>query len=92
MRTAVSPRRYVVQGIIKIKIRSSCEIEDFCRDSSLQAVCDTPIARIMGCVSSLRIWVGDSPYNYSVATRVNRVIIVSLCAEPIKPVFEWDKI
>ena len=27
----------------------------FCRNSSLQAVCDTPIARITGCVSSLRI-------------------------------------
>ena len=26
-----------------------------CRNSSLQAVCDTPIARITGCVSSLRI-------------------------------------
>ena len=25
------------------------------------ASCDTPIARITGCVSSLRIWVGDSP-------------------------------
>ena len=25
----------------------------FCRNSSLQAVCDTPIARITGCVSSL---------------------------------------
>ena len=31
--------------IIKIKIHSSCEIEDV----SLQAVCDTPIARITGC-------------------------------------------
>ena len=27
----------------------------FCRNSSLQAVCDTPIARITGCVSSLKI-------------------------------------
>ena len=27
----------------------------FCRNSSLQAVCDTPIARITSCVSSLRI-------------------------------------
>ena len=28
---------------------------NICRNSSLQAVCDTPIARITGCVSSLRI-------------------------------------
>ena len=27
----------------------------FCRNSSSQAVCDTPIARITSCVSSLRI-------------------------------------
>ena len=39
--------------VIKNKIHSSCEIKDFCRNSSLQAVCDTPIARITGCVSSL---------------------------------------
>ena len=43
--------------IIKIKIHSSCEIEYFVETHqiSLQAVCDTPIARITGCVSSLRI-------------------------------------
>ena len=44
--------------LIKIKIHSSscCEIEDrCCRNSYLQAVCDTPIARITGCVPSLRI-------------------------------------
>ena len=41
--------KYIYQNIIKIIIHSSCEIE------SLQAVCDTPIARITGCVSSLRI-------------------------------------
>ena len=44
-------------------------------------MCDTPIARITGCVSSIRIYVGDSPYNYSVDTKVNRVKLVSLCAE-----------
>ena len=52
----------------------------------------TPIARSKGCVSSLRISVGDSLWNYSVAIRVNRVMLVSLCAEAIKPVFEGDKI
>ena len=35
-------------------------------------VCDTPIARITGCVSLLRIYADDSPWNYSVASaRVN---------------------
>ena len=60
----------------------------------MHAVCDIPIARITGCVSSLRIrQVGDSPCNYSsVAIRVNRVMLVSLCAGTIKPVSEGDKI
>ena len=58
----------------------------FCRNSSLQAVCDTPIARITGCLSSLRMYVGDSPCNYSVAIRVVPVILVSLCAETTKSV------
>ena len=61
-------------------------------NSSLQAVCDTPIARITSCVSSIRIQVGDSPCNYSVAIRVSRVLLGSLCAETIKPVSEGDKI
>ena len=48
---------------------------------------NTPIARITGCLSSLSIYVGDSPCNYSVAIRVNRVMMLgSLCAETIKPV------
>ena len=63
-----------------------------CRNSSLQAVCDTPIARITSCVSSLRIEVGDSACNYSVAIRVNRVMLGSLFTETVKPVSEGDKI
>ena len=38
----------------KIKIHSICEIEDFV-ETHLCKPCDTPIARITGCVSSLRI-------------------------------------
>ena len=78
--------------IIKNNIHSSCEIEDFVETHLCKAMCDTPIARIRGCVSSLRIEVGDSPCNYSVAIRVNRVMLVSLFAETIKPVSEGDKI
>ena len=45
---------YITQ--CKIKIHSSCEIKYFVETHlSLQAVCDTPIARITGYVSSLRI-------------------------------------
>ena len=36
--------------------------------------------------------VGDSPCNCSVAVRVNRLMVVSLCAETIKPVSEGDEI
>ena len=54
----------------------------------LQAVCDTPIARITSCVSSFKdIGRPDSPCNYSVAIRVNRVMLVSLCAETMKTRF-----
>ena len=53
---------------------------------------DTPIARITVCVSSLRIQVGHSPWNYSVAITANRVMLVSVCAETIDPILEGDKI
>ena len=39
---------------IKNEIHSSCEIEDFV-ETHLCKLCDTPIARITSCVSSLRI-------------------------------------
>ena len=41
----------------KIKIHSGCEIKGFVETHTryLQAVCDTPIACITGCVSSLYI-------------------------------------
>ena len=39
--------------IIKIKIHSSCEIEYFA-ETHLCKLCDTPIARITGCVSSYK--------------------------------------
>ena len=58
----------------------------------MQDVCDTPIVHITGYVSSLRILVGDTPWNYSeVCTRVNRVMLFNLCAETLKHVFEGNK-
>ena len=60
----------VMSTIIKIKIRSnSCEIECFV-ETHLCKLCVIlrSRVRITGCVSSLRISVGDSPCNYSVAT------------------------
>ena len=42
-------------NIIQIKIHSSGEIEYIAETHLLQAVCDIPIARISGCVSSSRI-------------------------------------
>ena len=65
------------------KIHSSCEIIYFFGNLYLQAACDAPIARITGCVSSLRILVGDSPCNESIAIRVNRVMLVSLFARKL---------
>ena len=80
-----------VQYTLRNKITLQLLNRIFCRNSSLQAVCDTLIARMRGCVSSLRIKVVDSNCNYSVAVRVNRVMSGSLCAERIKPVSEEDK-
>ena len=59
----------------------------------LQAVCNAPIAPIAGCVSPLlRIQVGDSTWNYSVAcTRVDRVTLINLFAEPYNPFLSGTK-
>ena len=43
---------------------------------------DTPIARITGCLSSIKIKVGHSLE--LACTRVNRVMLVCLCTETIK--------
>ena len=66
-----------------MKIHSSCEIEDFV---------ETHICKLCVILRS-RVLRVDSPYTYSnVAIRVSRVVLVSLCAETIKPVSEGDKI
>ena len=78
--------------LYKMKTQPSCEIEDFVETHLCKLCVILSIARITGCVSSLSIEVGDSPYNCSVSIRVNRVILVSLYTEPKKPVSEGGKI
>ena len=51
----------MVRVLLKMKINSSGENDDFVETRIFQAVCDTSIARITECVSSLGIQVGDSP-------------------------------
>ena len=78
---------------MKLKTHSSCEIEDFVETRILQAVCDTPIARVTGCVlikdigRRLLLELQCSLYQGQQGDA-----LVSLCAETIKPVFEGDKI
>ena len=50
------------------------------------------MARFTVCASSLKISVGELPCCYSVAIRVNWVMLVSLCAKIIYPVVEEDEI
>ena len=47
----------LIREVYYYKKKNTIQLWDriFCRNSSLQAVFDTPIARITGCVSSLRI-------------------------------------
>ena len=52
---------------------------------------DTPIERFTGYASSLRISVGDSLWSYSVAIRVNRVVLVGVWEETIKPMLMETK-
>ena len=83
-------QEHTEQYTIKIRMHSSCEIEDrFRRSSSLHAMCDTPIARITVCVLSKDISL-RLPFELA-CTRVNRVMLFTLCAETIKPAFEGGK-
>ena len=46
-------------------------------------MCDTPIPRVTGCVSSLRVQVGHSPCKYSVVFRVNRGVLGPACVRKL---------
>ena len=54
----------------------------FCWVSSLQSVCDPPIACISGCLSLSTIEVGDSPWNYSVGVYTRRLLSPLYLFEP----------
>ena len=78
--------------VIKLNIHSIRKIEEFV-ETHICKLCVMLRSRVLLGVSSSRIQVGDSPWNYTVAcTRVNRVMIINLCEETIKPVSEGDKI
>ena len=78
-------KKYKYTPAVRCKIR---------RNSYLLAVCDTPIARITGCViiKDMGRLLPLELHNSVACTRVSRVMLINLCAEPIKLVFEGDKI
>ena len=51
-----------------------------------RAACDTPIARVTGCVPSLR-YIDRRPPLELACTRISRVTLIDLCTETITPVF-----
>ena len=74
-----------------MKIHSSCEIEDFV-ETHLCKLCAILRSRVLRVVCPHQGYRSATPpCNYSVAIRVNRVMLVSLCAETIKHVSEGDK-
>ena len=75
-----------------MKIHSSCEIEYFV-ETHLCKLCVTLRSRVLRVVCPHQGYRSATPLAiYSVDIRVNRVMLVSLCAETIKPVSEGDKI
>ena len=58
-----------------------------------QAVCYTPIGRIMWCVSLLKNIGRRLPLELDCSfTKPKRVMLINLCEEQTNPVFEEDKI
>ena len=87
----IPPSRVAPYTIIKIKTRSSCAIE--VRNSSFQALCDTPMARITWCVSSLAILVIFA-HTAAVVTRAppSSFAVVCLYASYLNPFFVTPKL
>ena len=80
--------------IIKIKIHSSFEIEDFV-EINLCKLCAILRSRVLLALCPPQGYRSATPLlcNYSVAcTRINRVMLVSMCAQTVKDVFEENKI
>ena len=78
--------------IIKIKINSSCEI-GYIVETHLCKLCVVFRSRVLRVVCH-QGYSSATPLatTGSIAIRVNRVMLVSLCAETIEPVSEGDKI
>ena len=82
-----------MKAYTNIKIFSSCEIEIFVV-THLCKLCVILRSRVLRVVCLYSGYTSVTPLcNYSVAIRVKRLTLVSLCAETIKnPVFEGNKI
>ena len=80
----------------KIHSSSSCEIEDFVETHfcKLCVILRSRVLRVVcphyGYRSATPL--GTTRYSSVACTGVNRVMLINLCAETIKPVFEGDKI
>ena len=76
-----------------MKLHSSCEIKYFV-EIHLCKPCVILRSRVLRVVCPQYGYRSATPLatNYCVAIRVNRVMLLSLCAETIKPVSEGDRI
>ena len=53
-------------------------------------MCDTPIARATGCMSSIRVCGRRLPLELA-CTRVNKLKLINLCTESVKTVFDGTR-
>ena len=86
---------YLLCDIIKIKIHSSRDIEDFVETHHLCKLYVILRSRVLLGVCPHQRHRSAIPLGTTVSvacTRVNRAMLVSLCAEIVKAVFKGDKI